>query len=99
MKIIRKKYSTEFKIWAAKICIEYKSVRRAADKLRINKNSLQHWKNLFREGKLTLLQADDSDLDKKETARLQKELKKIRLERDILQEGAKHINQPRSQSA
>lgn len=95
MKIIRKKYSTEFKIWAVKICIEYKSVRRAADKLRINKNSLQHWKNLFREGKLTLLQADDSDLDKKETARLQKELKKIRLERDILQEGAKHINQPR----
>lgn len=54
MKSSRKKYSAEFKIWAVKTCIEHKSVRLAAAKLRINKNSLQHWKNLFREGKLTL---------------------------------------------
>jgi putative transposase len=95
MKSIRKKYSIEFKIWAVKTCIDYKSVRRAADKLRINKNTLQHWKNLFWEGKLTLQQTAGSYLDRKETARLQKELKKIRLERDILQEGAGLIHQDR----
>lgn len=95
MKNTRKKYSTEFKIWAVKICIDYKSVRCAADKLRINKNSLQHWKNLFRHGKLTLQQTTGSDLNRKETARLQKELKNIRLERDILKVGAGLIHQGR----
>lgn len=83
MKRTRKKYSTELKIWATKICIDYKSVRCAADKLRINKSSLQDWKNLFRQGKLTLQKTTGSDLNRKETARLQKELKNIRLERDI----------------
>lgn len=63
-------------------------MRLAAAKLRINKNSLQHWKNLFREGKLTLHLISGPDLDRKETARLHKELKNITLERDILKEGA-----------
>jgi len=93
MKSTRKRYSTEFKIWAVKTCFDYKSVRRAADKLRINKNSLQHWKNLFRDGNLQ--QTVGSDLDRKETAILQKELKNIRLERDILQEGACLLHQGR----
>ncbi|MFH6966566.1 IS3 family transposase [Flavobacterium sp. FlaQc-28] len=95
MKNTRKKYSTEFKIWAAKTCIDYKSVRHAADKLRINKNSLQHWKNQFRDGKLTLQQTPSSDLDRNEIARLQKELKNIKLDRDVLQEGADLLHQGR----
>lgn len=88
MKSSRKKYSIEFKIWAVKTCIGHKSVRLAATKLRVNKNSLQHWKNLFREGKLTHCERSGPDPDRKETARLQKELKNITLERDILKEGA-----------
>jgi transposase-like protein len=88
MKSSRKKYSAKFKIWAAKTCIEHKSVRLATTKLRINRNSLQHWKNLFREGKLSHYERSDPDSDRKETARLQKELKNITLERDILKESA-----------
>ena len=88
MKSSRKKYSAEFKIWAVKTCIEHKSVRLAATKLRVSKNGLQHWKNLFREGKLTHYERSGPYSDRKETARLQKELKNITLERDILKEGA-----------
>ncbi|MFD2938541.1 IS3 family transposase [Flavobacterium notoginsengisoli] len=84
----RKKYSIDFKIWAVKTCMEHKSVRLAANKLKINKNSLQHWKNLFRNGKLTLHQSSVPDLNRNEIVQLQKELKNIRLERDILKEGS-----------
>lgn len=95
MKSSRKKYSTEFKIWAVKTCIGHKIVRLAAAKLRINKNSLQHWKNLFRAGKLTLHQTAYLDSDRKETAGIRKELKNIRLERDILQESAGLLHRDR----
>ncbi|WP_157499564.1 hypothetical protein [Flavobacterium commune] len=94
----RKKYSIDFidfKIWAVKTCIEHKSVRLAADKLRINKNSLQHWKNLFRDGKLTLYQRSGPDSDRKETTGLRKEIKNIRMERDILQEAAGILHRDR----
>lgn len=91
----RKKYSIDFKIWAVKACIEHKSVRLAADKLRINKNSLQHWKNLFRVGKLAIQTTACPNSDKKERARLLKELKNIRQERDILIEGAGFLHQNR----
>lgn len=91
----RKKYSIDFKIWAVKTCIEYKSVRLAAEKLRINKNSLQHWKNLFRDGKLSLHQRSGPDSERKETAGLRKEIKNIRIERDILQEGAGILHRDR----
>ncbi|KAF2516789.1 IS3 family transposase [Flavobacterium zhairuonense] len=91
----RKKYSIDFKIWAVKTCMEHKSVRLAANKLKINKNSLQHWKNLFRNGKLTLQQTAGPDLNRNEIVQLQKELKILRLERDILKEGAGLLNQGR----
>ena len=91
----RKKYSIDFKIWAVKTCIEHKNVRLAAEKLRINKNSLQHWKNLFRNGKLTLYERSGPDSDTKETAGLRKEIKNIRIERDILQEGAGILHRDR----
>jgi putative transposase len=84
MKNTRKKYSADFKIWAVKTSMDYKSVRHAADKLQINKNSLQHWKNLFREGKLSQQKTAGWDSDKKEIAGLRKKIKDIKLERDIL---------------
>lgn len=95
MKNTRKKYSIDFKTWAVKTSLDYKSVLRAADKLRVNKNSLQHWKNLFRDGKLTLQKTSGSDSDRKEIAGLRKEIKNIRLERDILKVGAGLVNQNR----
>ena len=95
MKTTRKKYSNEFKVWAAKACMGYKSVRLAAEKLKINRNCLQHWKNRFRQGKLTLQQPEDRAADRKETARLQKELRNTRLELDILKEGAALLREPR----
>lgn len=57
--------------------------------------SLQHWKNLFRDGKLTLYQNNSPDADRKETAGLRKEIKNIRMERDILQEGAGILHRDR----
>lgn len=90
-----KKYSTEFKIWAVKSSMEYKSVRRAADKMQINKNNLQHWKNLFRDGKLSLQKTAIWDSERKEITGLRKEIKNIRLECDILKEGAPYLHQQR----
>lgn len=95
MKTTRKKYSTEFKVWAAKASMGYKSVRLAAEKLKINRNCLQHWRNCFRHGKLSLHQPAGQETSRKETARLQKELKNTRLERDILKEGAALLRGPR----
>lgn len=70
-------------------------MRRGVAKLRINKNSLQHWKNLFRAGKLTLQKTACPDSDRKEKAGLRKELKNIRLERDILQQSAGMLHRDR----
>ena len=65
------------------------------DKLKINRNCLQHWKNRFRQGKLILQQPEGRAADRKETARLQKELRNTRLELDILKEGAALLRGPR----
>src|SRR5271167_3142797 len=70
-------------------------MRLAPEKLKINRNCLHHWKNLFRQGKLTLLKPYFQAADRRETARLQKQLRSTRLERDILKEGAALLRGPR----
>ncbi|WP_435302828.1 transposase [Flavobacterium aestuarii] len=84
MKNTRKKYSTEFKVWAVKTSIQYKSVLRVAEGLQISRYNLQHWKRLFHDGKLTPQKTSDSDVEKKEIVKLQREIKVLKLERDIL---------------
>lgn len=83
MKNIRKKYSAEFKIYAVTISIQYKSILRVANELRISRRSLPHWKKLFNDGKLTLQKTYVSDTSTKELLKLQREIKDIKLERDI----------------
>lgn len=86
MEKTRKKWPLEFKICAVTISNQYKSVLRVAKELGISKNCLQHWKKLYKDGKLTLQKNPDSD--RIELLRLKKEIREIQLERDILEKGA-----------
>lgn len=54
METTRKRWSLEFKICAVTISNQYKSVHLVAQELDVSKNSLQHWKKLYKDGKLTL---------------------------------------------
>ena len=80
----RKKWSLEFKICAVNISNQYESVLCVAQELDISKHNLQHWKKLYKDGKLTLQKASDSHITRKEILRLRKEIKDVKLERDIL---------------
>ncbi|WP_157802018.1 transposase [Flavobacterium sp. 1] len=64
----RKKWPLEFKICAVTISNQYKSVLIVAQELGISKNclQLQHWKKLYKDGKLTLQKNSDSDTGQKE---------------------------------
>ncbi|REG99792.1 IS3 family transposase [Flavobacterium aquicola] len=95
MEQTRKRWPLEFKICAVTISREYKSVLRVAQELGISKHSLQHWKKLYTDGKLTLQKTSDSHTNRKELLRLKKEIKNIKLERDILEKSAGHLLQKR----
>jgi len=95
METPRKRWPLEFKICAVTISNQYKSVHRVAQELGVSKNSLQHWKKLFKDGKLTLQESSDSYKNRKELLRLKKEITSIKLERDILEEGAAYLLQKR----
>ena len=95
MQETRKRWPLEFKICAVTLSNQYKSVDRVAQELGINKHSLQHWKKLYKDGKLTLQESSDSYTNRKEILRLKKEIKNIKLERDILEKGAGYLLQKR----
>ena len=90
MTIERKSYSKQFKIDAVKLLTEqgYK-ISEAARNLGINPNVLRRWKNQF---------ATDNDqafpgkghmtLENEELHRLRKEVKRLRMEREILKKAA-----------
>jgi putative transposase len=85
----------EFKICAVTISNIYKSVLTVSQDLDISENSLQHWKKLYKEGKLTLEKKSDLDANQKELIRLKKEIKNIQIEKDILESSAGIILQKR----
>ncbi|CAI2768742.1 IS3 family transposase [Flavobacterium collinsii] len=91
METPRKKWPLEFKICAVTISNQYKSVVLVAQELGVSKNSLQ----LYKDGKLTLQESSDSYTNRKEILKLKKEIKNIKLERDILEEGAAYLLQKR----
>lgn len=84
MKVTRKKYTVEYKMSAVTFSAQYGSVFRAAEELGISKHSLQHWKKLVKEGKLTLQKTSGPDTKSNELSRLQKENKDIKIKLDIL---------------
>jgi putative transposase len=81
---VRKKWPLEFKICAVNISNQCESVVRVAQELGISKHNLQHWKKLYKDGKLSLQETSDSNRTQKEILRLRKEIKDVKLERDIL---------------
>ena len=95
MQETRKRWPLEFKICAVTLSNQYKSVDRIAQELGLNKHSLQHWKKLYKDGKLTIQEPSESYTAKKEILRLKKEIKNITLERDILEKGAGYLLQKR----
>lgn len=95
MQEIRKRWPLEFKISAVTISNQYKCVDRVAQEMGISKHSLQHWKKLYKDGKLTVQLTSESYTNQKELKRLQKEIKSIKLERDILEKGAEYLLQKR----
>ncbi|SDZ62524.1 Transposase InsO and inactivated derivatives [Flavobacterium aquidurense] len=95
MQETRKRWPLEFKICAVTLSNQYKSIDRVAQELGINKHSLQHWKKLYKDGKLAFQESSDSYTNRKEILRLKKEIKNIKIERDILEKGAGYLTQKR----
>jgi transposase len=94
----RKYYSKQFKIDAVKLVTEqgYK-VSEAARNLGIHHSSLRHWKKqLETDGNQSFPGKGHMTSDKEELYRLRKEVKKLRMEREILKKAAAFFaNEPK----
>ena len=94
----RKHYSKQFKIDAVKLVTEqgYK-VSEAARNLGIHHSSLRHWKKqLETDGNQSFPGKGHMTSDKEELYRLRKEVKKLRMEREILKKAAAFFaNEPK----
>ncbi|MDQ7960509.1 IS3 family transposase [Flavobacterium lindanitolerans] len=91
MKKNRKKFTNEYKIFAASATIKYGSVNHVAEELGLSKRILHHWKKLLTEGRLKPKNIAETDIKRKELTGLRKEIKNIRVERDILKKGANYL--------
>jgi len=82
----RKHYSKQFKIDAVKLVTEQGfNVSEAARNLGIHHSSLRHWKRqLESAGNQAFPGKGNLSSDKEELNRLRKEIKRLRMERDIL---------------
>ena len=86
----RKQYSKQFKVDAVQLVTEqgYK-VPEAARNLGIHHSSLRRWKEQFESnGNQAFPGKGNLSSDKEELYRLRKEVKKLRMERDILKKAA-----------
>jgi len=94
----RKHYSKQFKIDAVKLVTEqgYK-VSEAARNLGIHHSSLRNWKKQFEtDGNQSFPGKGHMTSDKEELYRLRKEVKKLRMEREILKKAAAFFaNEPK----
>ncbi len=94
----RKHYSKQFKIDAVKLVTEqgYK-VAEAARNLGIHHSSLRNWKKqLETDGNQSFPGKGHMTSDKEELYRLRKEVKKLRMEREILKKAAAFFaNEPK----
>jgi transposase len=94
----RKHYSKQFKIDAVKLVTEqgYK-VSEAARNLGIHHSSLRHWKKQIEtDGNQSFPGKGHMISDKEELYRLRKEVKKLRMEREILKKAAAFFaNEPK----
>jgi transposase len=94
----RKHYSKQFKIDAVKLVTEqgYK-VSEAARNLGIHHSSLRHWKKQVEtDGNQSFPGKGHMTSDKEELYRLRKEVKKLRMEREILKKAAAFFaNEPK----
>jgi len=94
----RKHYSKQFKIDAVKLVTEqgYK-VSEAARNLGIHHSSLRNWKKqLATDGNQSFPGKGHMTSDKEELYRLRKEVKKLRMEREILKKAAAFFaNEPK----
>lgn len=84
MEKVRKKYSLEFKISSVDMSIKCGRIIDVAQELGISENTLSHWKKLHKDGKLTSSKLTATDITKEDLLKLRKEIKNIKLERDIL---------------
>jgi|GEM_PF-533999 len=84
MKKARTSYNLEFKISAAKMSIHCGSIANVADELNISRNTLEHWRKAYKDGRLTLKRSAGTEEAKNEILRLRMQIKELRIERDIL---------------
>ncbi len=94
----RKHYSKQFKIDAVKLVTEHGyKVSEAARNLGIHHSSLRNWKKqLETDGNQSFPGKGHMTSDKEELYRLRKEVKKLRMERDILKKAAAFFaNEPK----
>ena len=94
----RKHYSKQFKIDAVKLVTEQRyKVSEAARSLGIHHSSLRNWKKqLETDGNQSFPGKGHMTSDKEELYRLRKEVKKLRMEREILKKAAAFFaNEPK----
>lgn len=73
MKKNRKKFTNEYKIFAASASIQYGSISHVAVDLGLSKHMLQYWKKLFSEGKISTQSISATDAKRKELTDLRNE--------------------------
>ena len=87
----RKRYTQEFKTEAVQLAEQSdKPLSQIAQDLGINANMLGRWRQEFREGKKTAFPGQGHPRDE-EIARLKKELRQVKQERDFLKEAAAYF--------
>lgn len=74
MKKNRKKFTNEYKMFAASTSIQYGNISHVVEELGLSKRILHNWKKLFREGKLNTQNISDINRKRKELTALRKEI-------------------------
>ena len=83
----KRKYDKEFKLMALELIETHKSVKQVAEELGVGTSLLYYWRKSFLEKGENGFPGDSKkhlSVEETELARLQKELREIQIERDIL---------------
>ncbi len=88
----RKSYSKDFKLMAVELCLSGKSVGEVSEDLGVSRDVLGRWKREYSRDKAGSFPGNGKQhlsADQAEIARLKRELREAKLERDILKKAVR----------